>query len=202
MSFVRPYFIGNFLMPFEIKIDSAQFVAIEKRLREDANQVLAGSALKQEVGDFAVERIKYQARTGKPYNSDGTFPNLKDSTIKNREYLAKYNPPHATYASDFSNLTLTGELLESLNWSDEGDTLLKLSFDGNHTPYKSAHGTMNRDALLNATLVEYLAAKGFRVFDKSLQNNRQFISRIKTICLGYIRRGLRIRSQLGANTSD
>lgn len=193
---------GTFLMPFDIKIDPAQFAKIEKRIRDDANEILSGSALKQEVGEFAVERIKYQARIGKPLNSDGTFPLLRDATIMNRIRLAKYNKVHPTYEDGFSNLTLTGELLESLNWTDSGETSLTLKFVGNHSPYKSAKGVIERDDLPNATLVEYLAAKGFVVFDKSLQSNRQFISRIKTICLRYIRRGLRIRSKLGADDSD
>lgn len=184
-------------MPFEISIDTKQFVEIEKKLRDSAAQILSGGDLKEEVGDFAVERIKYQARIGEPYNSSGSFPELKDSTRKNRRYLAKYNPTHPVFDVDFSNLTITGDLLESLTWVDEGDCLLKLQFEGEHSAYLGKRGQPVSEPIDNATLVEYLAAKGFFIFDLSLKNNAEFINRIKNIALGYIRRGLRVQSKLG-----
>jgi hypothetical protein len=183
-------------MPIDIKIDSAEFINIEQRIRDRANIVLASSDLKAEVGDFAVEAIKYKARVGKPYNSGGSFPDLADATVKQRRYLAKYNTPHATYGEDFSNLTLTGEFLESLAWLDEGDTLLSIAFTGMHSVYKGAKGQRISKTIMNDTLAQYLAAKGFRVFDMSLDINAQFVKRIKTICLRYIRRGLRISNQV------
>ncbi len=186
-------------MPIDIKIDTAQFVAIESRIRDQANSTLASSALKAEVGDFAVERIKYQARIGAPFNNTGAFPNLADSTIKHRGYLAKYNPPHSTYGQDFSNLTLTGEFLESLTWLNEGDAILRLAFTGMHSFYKGAKGQRISKTIMNDTLAQYLGLKGFKVFDSSLDNNSQFISRIKSICLGYIRRGLKISNRLAAS---
>lgn len=189
-------------MPIDIKIDSAQFIDIEQRIRDQANIVLASPDLKAEIGDYAVEAIKYQARVGSPYNSTGSFPSLADSTVKQRRYLAKYNQPHATYGEDFSNLTLTGEFLESLTWLDQGDTLLAIAFQGMHSVYVGAKGQRISKTIMNDTLAQYLAAKGFRPFDMSLEMNQQFVSRIKTICLRYIRRGLNISNQVAAADSD
>jgi hypothetical protein len=183
-------------MPIEIKIDSAQFTKVESQLREAATDILSGSALKKEVGDFAVERLKFQARTGKPFNDRKEFPLLHDSTIDKRIYLAKYNKTHPTYEDGFSNVTLTGEFLDSLGWRDEGGSgaFLSLAFTGMHKFYVGAKGQRISKPLGNDTLAKYLAAKGFKVFDDSLQTNKQFIGRIKTICMRYIRRGLRIRN--------
>lgn len=186
-------------MSFEVKIDMAKFDAIEAGIKEKCEMILSGTELKREVGEFAVERIKYQVRVGVPWNMNGSFPDLKDSTIKNRRYLAQYNKTHATYAEQRANLTLTGELMDSLTWVDEGNTLLKLQFEGTHKPYNSKHGPMKGKPVDNAKLAEWLAAKGFKVFDSSLANNKQFVSRIKTICLRYIRRGLRISNRLDAS---
>ncbi len=183
-------------MALEINIDTAKFVEIEKRINAQAKIALAGGDLKQEVGDFAVERIKYQARTTKPFNESGSFPALKDSTIKNRTYLAKYNPTHDTFAVDRSNLTITGEFLESLTWIDEGDTLLRLAFTGMHKFYVGAKGQRISKTIMNSTLAEYLAQKGFKPFDLSLEVNKQFITRIKTICQRYIRRALNISNSV------
>lgn len=184
-------------MPFEIKIDSQKFLAIEDKLRKDVNDILGGGALKKEIAEYAIGAIQYQARIGKPYNQDGSFPALKDSTISKRKYLAKYNQTHGTFDPERSNLTIIGAFLDSLNWRDAGNCIVRLFFDGSHPRYQGAKGQIGSE-VENATLAEYLAEKGFKVFDASLKTNKQFVSRIKSICLGYIRRGLKVRSKLGA----
>lgn len=189
-------------MPLDIKIDLSQFTKIEDRIRSQAEVVLANPDLKKEVGDFAVERLRYQARTGSPYNAARDLPLLRDSTILHRTYLAKYNPTHPTFEEGFSNLTITGELLDSLTWIDQGNTLLKLAFTGMHKPYKGVNGKRISKTIMNETIARYLAEKGFKVFDISLESNKQFVSRIKTICLRYIRRGLRIRNRLDSDSVD
>jgi hypothetical protein len=183
-------------MPIEFKIDAAAFLAIESNLRQTAKEILSNPALKQEVGTFAVERVKYQARAGKPFNATDKFPELKDSTVKNRKYLGKYNTTHDVFDPEFSNLTITGELLDSLASLDEGDTLLRIAFTGMHKPYVGAKGQRISKPIMNETLGKYLSEKGFNVFDKTLADKQQFVNRIKNICLGYIRRGLRVRNKL------
>lgn len=180
-----------------VKIDSAQFTQIEAQIRTAAKEILSSPALKKEIGEFAVERLKYQARTGKPFNETDNFPSLKESTIRHRKYLARHNTTHETYGASRSNLTITGELLDSLRWRDEGDTLVKVEFSGMHKPYVGAKGQRISKTIMNETLAKYLEAKGFKVFDTfALKVNAKFIGRIKTICLRYIRRGLRIRNAL------
>lgn len=181
-----------------VTIDTSKLTEMETWVRDTAKQILSGSELKKEVGEFAVERLKYQGRTGKPFNSSDNFPELKPSTVRHRKYLAKYNPTHPVYSEDFSNLTITGEFWDSLTWLDEGDTLLKLAFTGVHKVYLGAKGQRISKPIMNDTLAKYLVEKGFMPFDKSLSTNKQFISRIKNICLGYIRRGLKIRNKVAA----
>ncbi len=185
-----------------VKIDTAEFTKIEDRIRSAAKSILAGSDLKKEVGEFAVERIKYQARVGKPLNTFNFFPTLAPSSVSHRRYLAKYNEPHPTFKDERSNLTITGEFLESLTWYDEGDTLLRLGFQGMHKAYKGAKGQRISKPIMNATLHKYLSELGFYVFDTSLRDNKTFVSRIKTICLRYIRRGLRIRNRIAEQDSS
>ncbi len=189
-------------MAFDVSINLEKFTEIESNIRETANRVLAGSSLKADVGDFAVERIKYQARIGQPFNSEGDFPLLKESTIKNRQYLAKYNPTHAVFEEGFSNLTITGKFLDSLGWIDQGDCLLQIAFQGDHEGYVGAKGQRISKTIPNDTLAKYLAQKGFKPFDFSLDVNKQFISRIKTICQGYIRRALNIQNKLADANQD
>jgi hypothetical protein len=44
----------------------------------------------------------------------GVEPQLKDSSVKHRRYLAKNNKTHEKYQAEKSNLTLTGKFLDSM----------------------------------------------------------------------------------------
>lgn len=189
-------------MPIDIKIDTAKFIEIEARIIAAAKEILANADLKKEVGDFAVERLKYQARIRKPFNRFGFFPTLAPSTVNQRRYLGKYNATHPVFKPETSNLTITGEFLDALTWMDEGNAILRLGFTGMHKPYKGSKGQRISKTIMNDTLAKYLSEWGYKVFDNSLQDNEQFIRRIKTICLRYIRRGLRIRNRVAASDSS
>ncbi len=183
-------------MSISIKIDTAAFAKVESNIIARAKIVLGGSDLKKEVGDFAVERLKYQARIGKPFNNANYFPTLAPSTVANRQYLARHNVTHDVFSAERSNLTITGEFLDSLTWIDEGDAKLRLAFTGMHRHYLGAKGQRIGKTIMNETLAGYLKEWGFNVFDFSLATNTVFINRIKTICLRYIRRGLRIANRV------
>ena len=184
-------------MAFKFSIKPNQFLRVEQRLKKDVESILSSEALKTAIGEFSVERLRYQARLGKPLNASESLPNLQPSTVKTRAYLAKYNSTHPTYATARSNLTLTGELLDSLSYSDLGDFKLKISFKGEHSRYKSRNGYFGK-AIKNQTIAGYLAKLGFFIFDETLNTKKQFINRISNIARQFIRRGLRVRSRLSS----
>jgi len=68
---------------------------------------------------------------------------LAPNTIRNREYLARFNSTHKDYISWFSNLTFTGQLIESLKvkFIVGKLTLNIISSDRKHKKYKGKNGT-------------------------------------------------------------
>lgn len=175
------------------------FVEIEKSIIKDINQVLSSREMMSEVGEFTVERLRYEARTGRPANFARSTKPLESSTIANRRYLAKHNPTHETFEPTRSNLTLTGQFLDSLKYVVKGAGLLEIFFDGNHRGYLSGTGNRGK-SIPNAKLAEYLKDidKRFAVFDSSLDDNETFKTRVKTIVQRFIRRGLAVRNRLRA----
>ncbi|MFO0447764.1 MAG: hypothetical protein ACK52I_03580 [Pseudomonadota bacterium] len=167
---------------------------IEADVKKSVEDILAGDALKTEIGEFAVQRVKFEARKGTPLSASG-FPPLADSTIKNRRYLAKHNNVHPTYKDTRSNLTITGQFLDSLTYVATGALTVVLKFTGEHPRYNGANGPIGR-VVKNADLQKWLAEKGFTVFDQTLSEQGPFVNRIINICRQYIRRGLRVRSRL------
>lgn len=175
------------------------FVQIEKGIIKDIEEILSSKEMLSEVGQFTVDRLKYQARLGKPANFARSTKPLESSTIRSRRYLAKHNPTHETFEESRSNLTITGQFLDSLKYVVRGTGLLEIFFDGTHKGYLSGTGKRGK-SIANEKLAEYLKDidKRFAVFDSSLNTNETFKTRIKTVVQRFIRRGLAVRNRLRA----
>lgn len=180
---------------FKLKIDPKQISALEEKVKKDVQEILSAPAVLNEVGKTVVDRIRYQARTEDPFNSrNQSFPALKPSTIKHREYLARYNKTHPTFDSSRSNLTITGAFQESLTYEIKGPGLIEFYFDGVHPGYRGANGPLKKQDVTNEQLYGYLKKKGFVLFDNSIQENQTLVSRVRAIVLRFIRRGLSVRN--------
>lgn len=75
-------------------------------------KTLVGRELvKNDVASIAKDELVKELRSGRL--PDGrSNPSLEPSTISQRERIARLNPAHPIFRPSFSNLTLTGELLE------------------------------------------------------------------------------------------
>lgn len=182
------------LFNFKIK-DPAVFTRMSADIKRQMEKVLSSEAFTREVGEFMVDRIKYQARTTKPTNEESSFPDLKDSSIRSRRYLAKHNPTHDTFEPTRSNLTITGQFLDALKYSLIKAGTVAIEFVGTHRGYLSGTGKRGK-SVKNKQLNLWLKEKGFVVFDKSLKDNKTFRARIKSIALRYVRRGLAVSRRL------
>jgi hypothetical protein len=180
-------------LSFKFKIDPAQVIKVEATILKAAQGIIDGQELKKEIGSVTVERIKYQTRLGKPLSKQFK-KSLEPDTVANRRYLARYNSTHQAYKDTRSNLTLTGAFLDSLTYAIEPSGDVKIYFEGDHPGYKTKTG--RTEGLPNTTLAGYLRDKGFVVFDSELQSNENFIKRLKSVCLAYIRRGLKVINRL------
>jgi hypothetical protein len=86
------------------KIRLTGFENITPRIKSKINRAIAESGFAEELR----KSITQEARDG------GIKPDLSPSTIKSRKYLSAFNETHPSYQADKSNLTLTGQLLDSL----------------------------------------------------------------------------------------
>lgn len=94
--------------------------------------------------------------TGKPYKP------LKRSTVRNRKYLARHNKTHKSFKANKANLTITGQLLDSIltRATIARDTLtFKINVKGKHDAYRGATKTIG-SSKSNKTIRRYLAKQG------------------------------------------
>jgi len=86
-------------------------------LQQDLKKITKDKKILNEVGAFVAERNRLFARRARPLqgNDVGKFKSLKKSTIKGREYLGELNKTHGTFKASRSNLTLTGQLIDSIS---------------------------------------------------------------------------------------
>lgn len=118
-------------------IDEAELSIKEKFLKVKRNRQMLN-----EIGVMATERMKLQARKGKPLFGDnevpGSFPPgyPASSTIRGRKYLEQFNPTHSTYKANRGNLTFTGQLIDALTYEIKDGLIRYFIADSMRKPYR------------------------------------------------------------------
>jgi hypothetical protein len=107
----------------------------------------------------------------KEVRNNGVRPSLASSTVKQRKYLAKHNSTHESYGPVRSNMTFTGQLLDSLKSKYiSSKTLFNVDASKKkHRRYKKGSKTT---AKLNEIL-DYLSKQGRdlgQIFDRKRFN--------------------------------
>jgi hypothetical protein len=163
---------------------------IQEKLKE-VEGATQSDLLLGEIGARLLKDTQARARTGKGFTAETvkvfgsprvSLPGLADSTIDSRRTLATTNQTPAFYREKKSNLTLTGQLLDSLKLFIRRGSLI-IRPDGARRPYRTKKGA-GKGQPTNDKLAEFLEDKGFYflgVDDKSL-------NQIKTISIRFIRR--------------
>lgn len=137
----------------------------------------------EQIKDFAVLRIQAETRKGKDLSRDGAEqPDLSPGYIRMRERFeetGEVKVDRTFFKTDKSNLTLTGQLLESLNG------LVKPRA---RTVEVFVEGRRD-DGQTNAAVANDLASRG-RTF---LGLDKKGVTRIRKMVLDEIRRQIRLR---------
>lgn len=116
---------------------------LEKAFREKLKIALRDMSKKKHLNLISKKYAEYiraysaSFGTGKPYRP------LKRSTIEHRKYLAANNPTHKSYSLKKPNLTITGELLNSIATRatlSRDNITFKINVKGMHKKYKSMKG--------------------------------------------------------------
>ena len=170
---------------FKVSINQESIQRVEKNIKDAFNKVIRNQQMLNELGETIVVDIQGTNRSGKSPKGN-KHPTLAESTIRNRRYLAKYNPTHPTYSEKRSNVTITGELLDSLNSKTTGPGKLQIEAEGNHSQYKGKTKSIGKE-IANEKLVGYLKDKGFFI----MGIREKLIPRLRRTVIAYIRRASR-----------
>lgn len=123
----------------KIKINAKGLLTTKERFKELAKDVFKDKELLAETASMAIKLIRFRTRLGEM--PDGSkIKELEGFTVRKRKELAENgeNKTNPSYKAEKSNLTFTGELMNSLTSKvNTGKGTFSLFFDGDHEPYKS-----------------------------------------------------------------
>ncbi len=127
---------------------------LEKQLKKKLEKCLKDKGMLSECGEYIVKTIKRNTRSKGKYINGENFDALADSTKEQRARMAKYNKTHSTYSKGRSNLTFSGEMIESINYEiKSGKPKLSIISEGDHAPYKNKSGKSSGKTISNKELI-------------------------------------------------
>ena len=131
------------------------------------------------IGTDIVFIFKGTTRTGK--NIAGKkfkFKNKKKATMR-REKIAKYNPTHEVFSPGRANVTITGELVDSITHKvDSNSSAITITVEGDHKGYRNKNGTTGK-TVPNKKILKGLQEKGFTILIESEKINEKITKKIK-----------------------
>lgn len=117
-------------MSIQIKFDPESIKRVEAQTREAFNKVIASKKLLDEVGQTVVDDIKFQTRRGQSIPTGSRLKPLSKRWKETRAQIAEATDTQETFSPNRSNLTVTGQLLDSLTWRIVGKGLIETLFKG------------------------------------------------------------------------
>jgi hypothetical protein len=172
----------------KFKIKNASIDKIESDIRRKAEALIKNPEILNELADTVIQDIKYQTKRGVSAKTGERLMGLSDSWKKRRAKIASSISTGELFSVNRSNLTLSGQLLDSI--SKKISSVVTIFFDGDHMPYrvrrKDGTGSYNvGERIKNEKLAEYVQEKRpfFAVRDS-------LIPRLKKIVIKYIRRNI------------
>lgn len=180
-------------MEFKFKLKTSSVTALSKDVKQLFESVIQNQRMLNEIGESVVSDIKETTqKKGKsiPFGLQD-FRLLKESWILRKTKLAETNHTDEFYEEGKSNLTFTGQLMNSIVHKIISKGTLLFSFDGTHEGYKSSTGRSSK-SIPNEKLAEYVAQAG-RPFFGIRPAMRLRVNRIvKT----YMKRAIQVRGFL------
>lgn len=142
---------------FKLKFDTKK---ASKQLKKKIDKVIESDRWKDEAARLAIKNIQGQTRLQKNISTGESQKKISKKWEKRKKQLAKNNPKGASFGPSKSNLTVTGQLLESLKRIDDKKTVI-IEPTESRTPYKNKDGSFQKNPPTNKKLAEYLAEKDF-----------------------------------------
>lgn len=176
----------------KLKFNEQSISRVENETREKLKKIFQEPALLSQVADVAIKDIKFQARRGKNPITGGNFIPLSKEWIKRRGELAKTNTTNEAYKQNRSNITFTGQLLDSLSKKITRSGI-SIIFSGIHRRYVRSISNLKRSKkepktqpqLTNDQLAQYVGEiRPFFYIRETL------LPQLKSVVIRYIRRRL------------
>ena len=172
-----------------------------KGLRDTINKLSRDPKLETEVGQFLTERVRFEARRGKPLNDNRKFPELSDASKAIRARLQKLNRTARAYSAKKSNLTFTGQLQDAIAFKRTRKGLFELFVKATRRrPLRTGKGKFQSspnnkrvdEQLRSGVESKQFGTRKFELFTaKGLKSDKKIPKRIKQIYLRFLRRQLR-----------
>ena len=87
---------------------------LDRQFKAKLKEALRDMSKKKTLNVISKEIAKYTRTKAASYGTGKPYKPLKRSTIEHRKYLAKYNKTNKHFKASKPNLTITGQLLDSI----------------------------------------------------------------------------------------
>lgn len=171
-------------MAFTVKFNEESIKRVEDNIKKAFNKVIANEQMLNELGVMIVDDIRGTNRSGKSPKTGANHPGLESSTKDHKEYLSKNNQTHPAYSKNKANVTITGELLDSISNKTLGPGKIEIKAEGEHSSYKGNKGQSISKEIANEKIIEYLKDKGFKI----MGIREKLIPRLRKTVIAYMRR--------------
>jgi 6-phosphofructokinase len=164
-------------------------VKLSRKFGNSAVRAIVKTIKNSGVEKVILEDMQESIRAGKNPESGKSYKGLKDTTIKRRKRLSKFNKTHPDYSAAKSNLTFSGQLVDSMFVKVEAmKTKIKWIIDvkGRRKGYKGVRGKTLKSTS-NKKVAEGLADQGRPLISISKKMQREISKKIKQV-IGLSRR--------------
>lgn len=123
------------------------------------DKVIKNRGFLNEVGAKIVFIYTGAARSGKNVNGTPFVYSDPAEAAKRKKYIARNNGKHRAFRASIANLTITGELIDSIKHIVGFDGLISIRPVGIHSAYKGNKGQYISKAISNKKIFSYLESK-------------------------------------------
>ena len=175
-------------MSISVKLNEKSLKDVEDLIKKAFNNVIRNKKMLTEIGEDVTKDIQFQTRAGNSIPNNEKLAPLKKSWILIRKRIAESQGTHQAYREKRSNLTLSGQLLNSLKAKVKGPGSVEVAPTGLRSRYKikrkDGKGTYQLGKLItNQKLSEYVSKKRPYLGVRPIMKER-----IRRTVIGYIRR--------------
>jgi hypothetical protein len=161
---------------------------LEKKFKERVYSVINDKGVLKEVAEHVKKNIKGEVRRAKnPETLEGQ-PTLKAKSKKSRAHLAKHNKTHSLYRNSRANLTITGQLIDSIVYKlGKSRPFIKFKSYGMHKPYLNSKGKPSGRPVPNKDIIRYQQEAGRTILGISEKSKKTILNIINKALLRNLR---------------